>query len=90
MASHPERRVDENPFRKEVRAVTVCDLLILAAKLLPTIVQLVEFIVKKMWSREASPCRISAVGLRHPLREPYLPLSGYTALLSLVPQITHL
>ena len=26
------------------------------------------------------PCRISAVGLHHPLREPYVPLSEYTAL----------
>ena len=36
------------------------------------------------WSREAPPCHIAVVGLRHPLREPYVPLSEYTALLLLV------
>ena len=36
------------------------------------------------WSREAPPCHITVIGLRHPLREPYVPLSEYTALLLLV------
>ena len=36
------------------------------------------------WSREAPPCHIAVIGLRHPLREPYVPLSEYTALLLLV------
>ena len=35
------------------------------------------------WSREVPPCHIAAIGLRHPLREPYVPLSEYTALLLL-------
>ena len=34
--------------------------------------------------REAPPGHIAVIGLRHPLREPYVPLSEYTALLLLV------
>ena len=32
------------------------------------------------WSREAPPYHLAVAGLRHPLREPYVPLSKYTAL----------
>ena len=39
---------------------------------------------EQRWSREAPPCHIAVVGLRHPLREPYVPFSEYTALLLLV------
>ena len=38
----------------------------------------------RWWSREAPPCHIAVIGLRHPLREPYVPLSEYTALLLLI------
>ena len=51
----PERRVDENPLQKEVRVVNVCDLLVLAAKLLPTAIQLVKFIVKKINESKRRP-----------------------------------
>lgn len=32
------------------------------------------------WSRELPPYYLAIAGLHHPLREPYLPLSKYTAL----------
>ena len=32
------------------------------------------------WSREMPPYYLAIAGLHHPLREPYLPLSKYTAL----------
>lgn len=33
-----------------------------------------------LWSRELPPYYLAIAGLHHPLREPYLPLSKYTAL----------
>lgn len=43
-----------------------------------------EDIIAIGWSRKAPPYNITEAGLRRPLREPYVPLSRYTALLLLV------
>ena len=48
-AVHTNRsHIQFTPIDQEVRVVNVCDLLIMAVKLLPTAVQLVVFIVKKI------------------------------------------
>src|SRR5699024_6049920 len=75
----------DSPFSIQMVSLKRRTALVLPQKLRNFRPQSILTAEQMLWSsREAPPCHITVIGLRHPLREPYVPLSEYTALLLLV------